>query len=67
MNEVLTKGNNFGFNVETETVEDLVQAGILDAAKVIKNSLLHACGMAGLVLISEALITDAKEDEAIAI
>lgn len=67
VNEVLTKGGNFGFNVESEEVEDLVASGILDAAKVVKNSLLHACGMAGLVLISEALITDAKEEEAIAI
>jgi len=67
VNEVLTKGGNFGFNVETDQVEDLAKAGILDAAKVIKNSLSHACGMAGLILISEALITNSPEDESVAV
>lgn len=57
------KKANVGFNALTEQVEDLVAAGILDAAKVVKNCLTHAASVAGIILISEALITDAKEEE----
>ena len=54
---------NFGFNALTEKVEDLIAAGVIDPAKVVKNCLTHAASVAGIVLISEALITDAEEDE----
>lgn len=53
-----------GFNAETEKVEDLIAAGIIDPAKVVVNSLQHAASVAGIVLISEALIADAPEEEA---
>jgi chaperonin GroEL len=53
---------NTGFNALSEKVEDLMQAGVVDPAKVVKNSLLHAVSIAGIVLISEALIADAQED-----
>jgi chaperonin GroEL len=52
-----------GFNVVTEQVEDLFKAGIVDPVKVIKNALLLAASAGGVVLISEALIGDAPEDE----
>jgi chaperonin GroEL len=52
----------FGFNALTEKVEDLFAAGVIDPAKVVKNSLMHASSVAGIVLISEALIADAPED-----
>jgi chaperonin GroEL len=42
-------------------VEDLLLAGVIDPAKVVKNSLIHAVSMAGIVLLSEALIADAAE------
>ncbi len=54
---------SFGFNVLTEKVEDLVQAGVIDPAKVVKHALLFASSAAGIVLISEALIANAKEEE----
>lgn len=53
----------FGFNAQTEQVEDLVAAGVVDPAKVVKNALMHAASVAGIVLISEALIADAPEEE----
>lgn len=53
----------FGFNAITEKVEDLLQAGVIDPAKVVKYSLLYASSVAGIVLISEALIADAEEEE----
>lgn len=61
--EIREKGGNYGFNQLTETVEDLMTSGITDPAKVIKNSLKHASSAAGIVLISEALMADAPEDE----
>jgi chaperonin GroEL len=62
LQEILaSKNKNTGFNALTETVEDLISAGIIDAAKVVKSCLTHAASVAGIVLISEALICDAKE------
>lgn len=57
---------NEGFNAMTEKVEDLVAAGVIDPAKVVKNCLTYAASVAGIVLISEALIADAPEDESAA-
>lgn len=54
---------NDGFNALTEKVEDLVAAGVIDPAKVVKNCLAYAASVAGIVLISEVLIADAPEDE----
>jgi chaperonin GroEL len=61
--EVKSKKDNFGFNALTENVEDLIASGIIDPAKVVKATLSHAASVAGIVLISEALISDAKEDD----
>lgn len=61
--EVQKSPNNYGFNALTEHVEDLVKAGVIDPAKVVKCSLMYAASVAGIVLISEALIADAPEDD----
>lgn len=64
LNQVLRSGKNFGFNVLSEKVEDLVAAGVIDPAKIIINSLSSASSAAGVALLSEVLIVDAdKEDE----
>ena len=63
LEEALGKESRFGFNALTEQVEDLIAAQVIDPAKVVKNSLKYAASVAGIVLISEALITDAPEDE----
>ncbi len=63
LSEVLHSPKNFGFNALTEKVEDLVQAGVVDPAKVVKNTLTYAASTAGIVLLSEALIADADEEE----
>lgn len=62
LEKVLEKQGSFGFNAKTEMVEDLILAGVLDAAKVVKNSLIYAVSAAGMVLLSEALIVNAKEE-----
>ncbi len=63
LGEVLKGSNSTGFNALTEQVEDLMKAGVIDPAKVVKNVLIFVASAAGIVLISEALIADAKEDD----
>lgn len=64
LDEILSKkSKTHGFNALTEKVEDLLAAGIIDPVKVIKSSLRHAVSMAGVVLLSEALIANAEEKE----
>lgn len=62
LSEVQKSNQNVGFNALTEKVEDLVAAGVIDPAKVVKHALLFASSAAGIVLISEALISNAKEE-----
>lgn len=63
LNEVLKSPKNYGFNALTETVEDLVAIGVIDPAKVVKYILTYAASAAGIILLSEALIADADEDD----
>jgi chaperonin GroEL len=53
----------FGYNAETETFEDLVAAGIIDPAKVTRCALQNAASIAGLMLTTEALISELREDD----
>ena len=61
--EVLLAKSNFGYNAMTDKVEDLIENGVVDPAKVVKNALMHAVSAAGIVIISEALIADAPEED----
>ena len=58
-----SKDANFGYNAATETFEDLVAAGIIDPAKVTRCALQNAASIAGLMLTTEALISELKEDD----
>ncbi|MEW6380529.1 MAG: chaperonin GroEL [bacterium] len=53
----------FGFNAQTNQYEDLIEAGIIDPTKVTRTALQNAASIAGLMLTTEALITDIKEEE----
>jgi chaperonin GroEL len=57
------KDPNFGYNAETETFEDMVAAGIIDPAKVTRCALQNAASIAGLMLTTEALISELPEDD----
>ena len=63
LQEIESKEVGFGFNAVSEKVEDLIWAGIVDPAKVVKTALRFAASVAGIILISECLIGDAPEDE----
>ncbi|MGZ5430201.1 MAG: TCP-1/cpn60 chaperonin family protein, partial [Thermoanaerobaculia bacterium] len=57
------RGGNFGFNAQTEKTEDMFKAGIVDPAKVTKSALQNAASIAGLMLTTEALVSEIKEKE----
>jgi chaperonin GroEL len=57
------KKENFGYNAATETMEDLVEAGIIDPAKVTRTALQNAASIAGLMLTTEAMVSELPEDE----
>jgi chaperonin GroEL len=54
---------NFGFNAETEKYEDLVAAGVIDPTKVTRTALQNAASIAALLLTTEALVAEIKEDQ----
>jgi chaperonin GroEL len=53
----------FGFNADTDTYENLVAAGVIDPTKVTRTALQNASSIASLLLTTEALICDIKEEE----
>ncbi len=63
LNDVRNKGGNWGFDARTEKIVDLVQEGIIDPAKVTKQALQNASSIAGLMLTTEALVSEIKEEE----
>jgi len=54
---------NFGFNGATGKFENLIKAGIIDPAKVTRMALQNAGSIAGLMLTTEAMVSDAVEAE----
>src|SRR5579862_3919771 len=52
-----------GFNALTDTYEDLVKAGVIDPAKVVRSALQNASSIASLLLTTEALICDIPEEK----
>jgi chaperonin GroEL len=61
--EILAKTGSTGYNAATGEMEDLLKAGVMDPAKVTKTALLNAASIAGLMLTTEALISEIKEKD----
>jgi chaperonin GroEL len=57
-----TEGNH-GFDAKNEVFTDMVKAGIVDPAKVTRSALQNAASIAGLLLTTEAMISDIPEDK----
>jgi chaperonin GroEL len=53
-----------GYNVATDKFEDLIKSGVVDPTKVTRSALQNAASISGLLLTTEALITDLPEKEA---
>ena len=63
VNRVLESNeDNFGFNAETGEFGDMIKAGVIDPAKVTRLALLNAASIAGLMLTTEALVADIREE-----
>ena len=60
---VASKKGNHGFNAREETYGDLVKMGVIDPTKVVRTALSNAASIAGLLLTTDALITDEPEEE----
>ena len=58
-----SKEDNFGFNAETGEFGDMVKAGVIDPAKVTRLALQNAASIAALMLTTEALVADIREDD----
>src|SRR6266566_3607985 len=57
------KNESFGFNAQTEEFEDLVKAGVIDPAKVTRTALQNAASIAGLMLTTEAMVSEIPEED----
>jgi chaperonin GroEL len=56
-----SKDANFGYNASTDVYEDLVKAGVIDPTKVTRTALQNAASIAGLLLTTEAMISEIPE------
>ena len=63
LNEVRQAGGTKGFDARSEEIVDMIENGIIDPAKVTKQALQNASSIAGLMLTTEALISEIKEEE----
>jgi chaperonin GroEL len=57
------KSANFGFNAETEEYGDMIKMGVVDPTKVTRSALQNASSIAGLLLTTEALVSDIPEEK----
>lgn len=55
---------NYGFDAFKEEYTDMISAGIVDPTKVTRSALQHAASVAAMVLTTESLVADIKEDNA---
>ncbi|MCK4522581.1 chaperonin GroEL [Candidatus Aerophobetes bacterium] len=61
--KVMSKEGNWGFNAETLKYEDLVAAGVIDPAKVVRTTIENASSIASLILTTDAVVTDIPEEK----
>jgi chaperonin GroEL len=58
-----SKDKNFGYNAASDTYEDLVKAGVIDPTKVTRTALQNAASIAGLLLTTECVLVEKKEEK----
>ena len=64
LNEVAKGKANFGYNAATNDYGDMVEMGIVDPTKVTRYALQNAASVTGLLLTTEAMVTEAPQDDA---
>jgi chaperonin GroEL (HSP60 family) len=60
---LLGKPFTVGYNAMYDRVEDLIDAGVLDPAKVTRSGLTNACSIAGIMLTTQAVMTEQKREK----
>jgi chaperonin GroEL len=63
IDEILSQGKNVGFDAANDKYVDMFDAGIIDPAKVCRVALQNAASVAGLLLTTDVLCTEYKEDK----
>ncbi len=63
LNKVMEGKDDFGFNAATEKYENLLSSGVIDPTKVTRTALENAASVSALLLTTEAVIFEKKEDE----
>lgn len=63
LNKVLEGKDDFGFNAATEKYENLMKIGVIDPTKVSRSALENAASVASLLITTEAVVYEKKEDE----
>ena len=61
--DVMLEKGSIGYNAANGKMEDLFKAGVIDPAKVTKTALLNASSISGLMLTTEALVAEIKDDK----
>lgn len=62
-NKIREHKGNYGYNAANDTYGNMMEMGILDPTKVTRTALQHAASIAGLMITTEAMVTDAPEDK----
>ena len=62
MDKVVGQSFETGYNAMDNKVEDLMAAGVIDPAKVTRSGLRNAAGIAGIMLTTQAVMTEVRED-----
>ena len=57
------KSQTYGFNAQTEEYVDMLAAGIVDPAKVVRTALQDAASVAGLLITTEAMVAELPKDK----
>ena len=63
VNRVMAEKDAFGYNAQTDVYEDLFKAGVIDPTKVARTALENAASIAGLLLTTEAVVSEKPEDK----
>ncbi len=62
ISKILDKKGDFGYNAKSDTYENMLKAGIIDPTKVTRIALENAASVAGMLLTTECVLADIKED-----
>jgi len=61
--QMMEKSGNIGYDANIGQFADMFKAGIIDPAKVARSALQNAASVAGLMLTTNVLVTDLKDDD----